>query len=80
VNIPLPDLGSSPVTFGLWHVGVGDRVLEGERVAEVWIPGAVIDLPAPATGVIREQFARPLDTLQPGQSLGTLEPDPPHVD
>lgn len=73
--IPLPDLGASPVTFGLWHVGVGDRVLEGERVAEVRIRGAVVDLPAPAAGVIAAQFARPLDTLQPGQPLGTLDPD-----
>jgi pyruvate/2-oxoglutarate dehydrogenase complex dihydrolipoamide acyltransferase (E2) component len=73
IPIPLPDLGASPVTFGLWHVAVGDRVLEGERVAEVRIPGVVIDLPAPAAGVIREQFARPLDVLQPGQPLGTLD-------
>lgn len=73
--IPLPDLGSSPVTFGLWHVAVGDRVLEGERVAEVRIPGVVVDLPAPASGVIAAQFARPLDTLSPGQPLGTLDPD-----
>jgi 2-oxoisovalerate dehydrogenase E2 component (dihydrolipoyl transacylase) len=73
--IPLPDLGATPVTFGLWHVAVGDRVMEGERVVEVRIRGAVIDLPAPRAGIIQEQFARPLDTLQTGQSLGTLEPD-----
>jgi 2-oxoisovalerate dehydrogenase E2 component (dihydrolipoyl transacylase) len=73
-TILLPELGSAPVTFGLWHVAVGDRVLEGERVAEVRIPGAVIDLPAPDSGVIAAQFARPLDTLQPGQPLGTLDP------
>ncbi len=70
--IVLPDLGSSPVTFGLWHVGVGERVIEGERVAEVRIRGAVIDLPAPASGTLAEQFARPADTLHPGQVLGTV--------
>ncbi len=70
--ILLPDLGSLPITFGLWHVGVGERVLEGERVAEVFIRGAVVDLPAPATGTLSEQFARPLDTLSPGQTLGTV--------
>jgi pyruvate/2-oxoglutarate dehydrogenase complex dihydrolipoamide acyltransferase (E2) component len=68
----LPDLGSTPVTFGLWHVGVGERVMEGERVAEVVIRGAVIDLPAPASGTLAEQFARPADTLHPGQTLGTV--------
>ena len=70
--ITLPDLGSLPVTFGLWHVGVGERVLEGERVAEVRIRGAVVDLPAPASGTLSEQFARPADTLHPGQVLGTV--------
>ncbi len=70
--ITLPDLGSSPVTFGLWHVGVGERVLEGERVAEVRIRGAVVDLPAPVSGTLSEQFARPADTLHPGQILGTV--------
>lgn len=75
IPIPLPDLGGTPVTFGLWHVAVGDRVMEGERLAEVRIRGVVIDLSAPQSGVVREQFARPLDTLQPGQPLGSLEPD-----
>jgi pyruvate/2-oxoglutarate dehydrogenase complex dihydrolipoamide acyltransferase (E2) component len=70
--ILLPDLGSVPVTFGVWHVGVGERVMEGERVAEVVIRGAVIDLPAPASGTLAEQFARPADTLHPGQPLGTV--------
>ncbi len=70
--IALPDLGSHPVTFGLWHVGVGERVLEGERVAEVRIRGAVVDLPAPVSGTLSEQFARPADTLHPGQILGTV--------
>lgn len=70
--ILLPDLGSAPVTFGLWHVGVGERVLEGERVAEVRIRGAVVDLPAPTSGTLAEQFARPSDTLHTGQVLGTV--------
>jgi pyruvate/2-oxoglutarate dehydrogenase complex dihydrolipoamide acyltransferase (E2) component len=70
--IVLPDLGSTPVTFGLWHVGVGELVLEGERVAEVRIRGAVVDLPAPVSGTLAEQFARPAETLHPGQILGTV--------
>lgn len=71
-SILLPDLGRVPITFGLWHVGIGDRVIEGERVAEVLIRGAVIDLPSPVAGTVSEQFARPLDTLHPGQVLGTV--------
>jgi pyruvate/2-oxoglutarate dehydrogenase complex dihydrolipoamide acyltransferase (E2) component len=41
-------------------------------VAEVWIRGAVVDLPATVSGTLAEQFARPADTLHPGQILGTV--------
>ena len=73
--LPLPELGAETATFGLWHVAVGDRVLEGERIAEVWIPGAVVELVAPAVGIIREQFVRSLDPITPATILGSLEPD-----
>jgi pyruvate/2-oxoglutarate dehydrogenase complex dihydrolipoamide acyltransferase (E2) component len=75
IPILLPELGSTPVVFGVWHVAIGDLVMQGERLAEVRIRGAVIDLAAPEAGIFREQFVRPLDTLQPGQTLGTLEPN-----
>jgi pyruvate/2-oxoglutarate dehydrogenase complex dihydrolipoamide acyltransferase (E2) component len=75
VPITVPDLGSDRVTFSLWHVRVGDRVTEGDRVAEVLIPGAVFDVAAPASGVLAERTAQPGDQLQPGQPLGTVEED-----
>ena len=73
--LPLPELGAETATFGLWHVAVGDRVLQDERIAEVWIPGAVVELVSPAVGIIREQFVRSLDPVTPGMILGNLEPD-----
>ena len=76
VPITLPDLGADSVVFSLWHVGPGERVYEGDRVAEVLIPGVVFDVPAPATGVVREQVTRPRDRLIAGQVLGTIDPDP----
>ena len=71
--IPLPDLGSPRVVFSLWYVRVGDRVFEGDRVAEVRIPGATFDIAAPVDGVLAERLARPNDPLECGQALGVVE-------
>ncbi len=73
VPITLPDLGGPRATFSLWYVRVGDAVFEGDRVAEVLIPGATVDVPAPASGVLAERRAFPQDPLEPGQELGTIE-------
>jgi biotin carboxyl carrier protein len=73
VPITVPELGSPRATFSLWHVQVGDRVTEGDRVAEVLIPGAVFDVAAPATGVLATRTVQPGDALAAGQVLGEIE-------
>lgn len=70
--IEVPDLGA-PAAFGLWHLRVGDRVTAGDRVAEVLIAGAVVDLAAPAGGVLAACAARPGDPLPPGTVIGAIE-------
>ena len=71
--IALPDLGTLRVTFSLWYVRVGDRVVEGDRVAEVLIPGATVDVHAATTGKLAEQLAFPNDALAAEQVLGSIE-------
>ena len=68
-----PEMGSPTVTFSLWHVSVGERVRLGERVAEVLIPGAVVDLSATVAGVLTECHVRPGELLNAGQVLGVIE-------
>lgn len=75
VPILLPDLGAAGPVFSLWHVAVGEHVFEGERVAEVRIPGAIYDVPAPVSGVLRDWLVRPNDRLTAGQPLGTITAD-----
>jgi pyruvate/2-oxoglutarate dehydrogenase complex dihydrolipoamide acyltransferase (E2) component len=75
VPITLPDLGTARTVLSVWYVQPGERVYEGDRVAEVLIPGATFDVPAPATGRVREVFALPRDPLSAEQVLGTIEPD-----
>lgn len=73
VPVRLPDLGCSPVRFGLWLVEPGERVYEGDRLAEVLLPGACIDVPAPATGTLVERSVYPRDPVAAGQVLGYVE-------
>lgn len=75
VPITVPELGSGRATFSLWHVRVGDRVTEGDRVAEVLIPGAVFDVPAPASGILTERAVLPSDALTAGQTIGVIQED-----
>jgi pyruvate/2-oxoglutarate dehydrogenase complex dihydrolipoamide acyltransferase (E2) component len=69
----VPDLGSPRAAFSLWHVRVGDRVTEGDRIAEVLIPGAVVDIPAPTSGVLAARAVLPNDPLTSGQVIGEIE-------
>jgi pyruvate/2-oxoglutarate dehydrogenase complex dihydrolipoamide acyltransferase (E2) component len=48
-------------------------VYEGDRVAEVSIPGAIVDVQSPATGKLIEKRTHPNDLLTPGQILGVVE-------
>ena len=73
VAVALPDVGTPHATFSLWYVRPGDPVVEGDRVAEVLIPGATVDVHAPATGTLAEQLAFPNDALAAGQVLGWVE-------
>ena len=73
IPVLLPDLGAERVRLSLWLAQVGDLVYEGDRVAEVLIPGATFDVPAPATGVLRDRLVLPRDPLVAGQVLGVIE-------
>jgi pyruvate/2-oxoglutarate dehydrogenase complex dihydrolipoamide acyltransferase (E2) component len=75
VEITAPDLGTSRAKFSLWYVRGGDRVLEGDRVAEVSIPGAIVDIQSPASGILIEKHSHPNDLITPGQVLGVIEED-----
>ncbi|MCE4601949.1 MAG: biotin attachment protein [Desulfurococcales archaeon] len=47
----------------------GDRVFEGEPVAEVEIEKAILVIESPVTGVVEEVLARPGDPVGPGAPI-----------
>ena len=61
--------------LSLWYADPGDAVFEGDRLVEVWTPGATFDVSAPASGRLLERRAWPRDLLTPGQVLGVVEAD-----
>ena len=73
VPIRLPDLGTPRAVLSLWYARVGDRVFAGDRVAEVLIPGATVDVPSPAGGVVVTQAVLANDPLTAGQVIGEIE-------
>ena len=72
-SVVLPELGTNCCQFSLWFVRIGEAVREGDRLAEVNFPGAVVDIAAPADGVLVERTALAGDEISTGQLLGTIE-------
>jgi pyruvate/2-oxoglutarate dehydrogenase complex dihydrolipoamide acyltransferase (E2) component len=73
VPITVPELGTDKARVSAWFVTEGERVYEGDRVVEVTVPGATVDVPAPATGTVRERHVRVGDAVRVAQVLGVVE-------
>lgn len=73
VPVRLPDLGEEAIRFGLWLVDPGEEVRAGDRLAEVLLQGATVDVVAPAGGRLVERLVWPRDLVRPGQVLAVVE-------
>lgn len=54
------------------HVSPGDRVLEGQVLAEVEIEKAVLEIESPVSGRVVAVHVRPGDRVEPGSPLVDL--------
>jgi pyruvate/2-oxoglutarate dehydrogenase complex dihydrolipoamide acyltransferase (E2) component len=73
--IVAPDLGTAAPVLNLWFAQPGEAVYAGDRVVEVLLGAATVDLSAPCSGRLAERLAWPRDRLAPGQVLGYIETD-----
>jgi len=75
----LPDLGEGLPEAELvqWTVAVGDRVALNQTIAEVETAKAVVELPSPHAGVVRELHAAAGDTIEVGSVIITFDVDAP---
>ncbi|QPV64702.1 2-oxo acid dehydrogenase subunit E2 [Halosimplex litoreum] len=71
----LPDVGEGVAEGELleWHVEVGDTVSEDQVVAEVETDKAVVDVPSPVNGTVRELLADPGDVVPVGDVIVTFD-------
>ncbi len=73
----LPDLGEG-ITSGeikQWLVKKGDRVKEDDPIAEVETDKAVVEMPAPVTGVIEDLKFKEGDSVPVGSVIAVISPE-----
>lgn len=71
----LPDLGEGLTESEIlsWKVGVGDTVTLNQVIAEVETAKAVVELPSPFAGVIKELHEEPGTVVEVGKPIVTFE-------
>jgi pyruvate dehydrogenase E2 component (dihydrolipoamide acetyltransferase) len=71
----LPDLGEGLTESEVvaWRVAVGDEVELNQIIAEVETAKALVEVPSPFAGVVRELHAEPGETLEVGAPLMSVE-------
>lgn len=74
-TLAVPECGvvGMPLRLSLWLVPEGAAVSAGDRVVELVVGGATIDLEAPVTGRLARQVAEEDDTLMAGTVIAEFE-------
>jgi pyruvate/2-oxoglutarate dehydrogenase complex dihydrolipoamide acyltransferase (E2) component len=74
-ELRLPDLGFRGQTarLSVWLVEDGSEVSAGDRLVEILVGSATVDLPAPASGIWRQSPLGEDEPIATGQLLGTIE-------
>jgi 2-oxoisovalerate dehydrogenase E2 component (dihydrolipoyl transacylase) len=71
----LPELGTGPaqpIVVSYWYAAQGDEVWEGDRLVEVLVGPAAVDVPSPKTGRLAAIHGREDDCVRPGAVLGLV--------
>lgn len=73
----MPDLGfiDQPMRASVWLVERGGAVEAGEPLLEILAGAAVVDIPAPATGVLAAKLVAEDEPIEIGQRLAVIEAD-----
>ncbi len=76
VELTLPDfdLPAAQLIVSAWHAKRGQRIIEGDRLIEISAGDVIIDLSAPASGILAEKCVKIDDQLTVGQLLARIEP------
>jgi len=77
IEARLPDLGLSGrlVRATVWLASPGNFVERGEPLVEVTAGGVVVDIPAPASGVLTERLVAIDEQIGCDAPLATIDPE-----
>lgn len=73
-EVKLPPLaeGVDKASVSYWHRAVGEAVKEGEDLVELVTDKATFNMPAPASGTLKEILANEGDRVSVGQILAKI--------
>jgi 2-oxoisovalerate dehydrogenase E1 component len=72
ITMPFGDLTVSEGRLVKWYFGPGDRVLTGDHVADIETEKAVVEIEAPASGILAEILASEGATVAMGAAIGIV--------
>jgi biotin carboxyl carrier protein len=75
--VVVPELGlpGIPLRASVWHVAPGERLNQGDRLVELVADGVLIDIPAPAAGLLVRQLIAEDDLVGVGEAVAILDLD-----
>ncbi len=73
VTLPFLAEGVDKANVTYWHKKIRDNLKEGEDLVELVTDKATFNLPAPASGVLKEVLASEGDEVKVGQILAKIE-------
>ncbi len=75
IDIQIPEFSESisEGTIGSWIKNIGDKVSEGETIVEVETDKVVLEIPAPASGVITQILKNENDIVNSLEVIGQLD-------
>ncbi|MDP2147093.1 MAG: biotin/lipoyl-containing protein, partial [Pseudomonas sp.] len=73
--IKMPDIGEgiAEVELSVWHVKVGDMVVEDQVLADVMTDKAMVDIPSPVHGKVISLGGEPGEVMAVGSILISIE-------
>jgi len=75
VKVPVLPESVADATVAAWHKKVGDKVARDENLVDLETDKVVLEVPAPADGVITEILFKEGDTVGSGQLLAKIDTD-----
>lgn len=73
VKVPALPESVADATVATWHKNVGDKVTRDENLLDLETDKVVLEVPAPADGVLTEIFFKQGDTVESNQLLAKIE-------